>query len=378
MSVLDILNMIYNEKLKQNILDIDISKALNISPGSVSNYFSGKIRIPFLSFVKLVELVYQGKTDKQKQLITTFCNATDKPENLRIAMEFANVNHELDLLSFLINKEEDSHNKANIEWSSIYELLYLRRKNGITNIEYKDLLIERTKKSLSKEMKVLSKIAMMYLYLDLNEYNSLLKLMDGIFDEISDISNNYVRESYHLKAKEIVVVANLMRSNIKESRDHALMSLNEDYSLNYPITVASTIHWLAQSYMNDDPHYSLNLVERAVKVLETRNSIIFNRYINALRDTSDFIKIYWNMELNSITPRSVSELAHLLCKRGEKNEAINIYKQIEKENGKLSNFEKFYLSECIDDEELKTSALNGFESEGKYFYIELLKNEKFL
>jgi transcriptional regulator with XRE-family HTH domain len=373
-SVMSILKMINKEKFKQNITDIDIAKALKVTKGAVSQYFSGKARISFFSFLKLIDVIYRDDFEKQKQLINSFCNATSRPENLRLAMEYFSSNSELDLLGFLVKKEEDSHNKTNKEWSSIYELLYLRQRGSIDPANFRSEILERETKINSLEMKILTDIAKMYMHYDLKEYHALLDLTGSLLEKIKLIKNTYIRESFKLRAIEGIVISNIMNDNITEARMNAEEIENlEEWALHSPRLTASILHWIGQTYVLENPNKAVNLVEQGLDILRSKKIFNIESRINSLQDSIDFIKILSGIDLN-IKPRSLAELAHLLAKQGKNVEAANILYNMKLENKELTEFQLYYLFICNGEKSLLHNAIEGLKRKGNMFYANIIKN----
>jgi len=372
---MSLLDMISKEKIKQKVTDVDIAKELNVTKGAVSQYFTGKARISFFSFLKLIQFVYKGDIEKQKQMLNSFCNLTDRPENLRLTMEYASSNCEYDLLGFLVKKEEDSHNKTNEEWAHVYEVLYKRSKGVISNKEFRLVIMEMSQKVKCLEMKILTKIAIMYMFYDLKEYSSLIKLTDDILEQINKIKNPYIKSSFRLRAIEMIVVSNFMNNNVIKAREYEKwIDNNNEISEHSPLISASIFHWLGQTYISENPYKAISYVEHGKDVLEESNGFNFKNRIHMFQDTIDFIKIFSEIEIDKIKPRSLSELAHLLCKQGNKNEALNILNKMKMDKGELSEYQIYYLYLCTGEKRLLEEAIKKLEDHGNLYYANLIKN----
>lgn len=373
MNELSILGQVYEEIVRQNITARAIAKVLDVSPGAISQYFSGTHRMSFISFLKLVKFIYKDDIEKQKQLLISFCNNTDRRINQRLAMEYASSNYEFDLLLFLYKKEENSKNRTNVEWASVYELMYYRSQGKYNGNQLLQKLKSKAKRLKSFEMKILSDIITMLALYDLNEFNSLIKITNGLMEKLNKVTTKYIKDSFRLRIIELYVFANLMNNKVDEVRKLASEVINSKESIeNSPLFTASIYHYYGQSFIFEDKEKALYWTKKAIEILsENNNNDKYRNRINGFIDTADFIEIYKGDNLEEISPRSLAEKAHLEMKKGNYKEAIFILKQLEKENGKLTSFQLYYLGCAMKDKSLIEKSIESFENSGNKFFVKL-------
>lgn len=174
MNTLPLLQEINVDKKKRKITNEQIADFLAVSNGFVSQVFSGTSRITFMDFVNMVRYIYQDE-ERERRLIFEFCTGTTKPLNLCVAMEFASVEREYDLLNFLVQKGLNHRNAMVKECATFYDYVYKRSKGKLKGNKLWAKIMEEKKKPSFIEMKSLHSLIIMYSFIDIREYNGLLK-----------------------------------------------------------------------------------------------------------------------------------------------------------------------------------------------------------
>ncbi|MGG4306056.1 AimR family lysis-lysogeny pheromone receptor [Bacillus wiedmannii] len=379
-NTLPLLQEINVDKKKKNITNEQLADFLDVSKGFISQIFSGKSRITFIDFIEMIRYIYQDE-ERERHLIFEFCAATSKPLNLCVAMEFASVHREYDLLNFLVQKGLTHHNAMVKECATFYDYLYRRSKGKLTGNELWKAILKEKKKPSFAEVKTLHSLILMYSFVDMREYNSLLKISpEDHLDEEDEkkqkrINNEYITEAYDLRIKELQIIAHLMNNNVPIMRKLASECITPDLINDFPTFTASIYHYLGQSFLHEDVNQSIIWVKKAINLLESHKTEKFERNIKEFKDTLDFIKIEAGMDLHTIVPRTMAEMAHLYIKLGRNEEAIKILNQrlAESKDEAAIPYMYYYLGLATQSKEYLEKSAVLFEQHGNKFYAELPK-----
>ncbi|PEF60203.1 hypothetical protein CON32_00005 [Bacillus cereus] len=364
-----------------------IADLLTVSKGFVSQIFSGTSRITFMDFVKMVRYIYQEE-ERERRLIFEFCTGTTKPLNLCVAMEFASVEREYDLLNFLVQKGLNHRNAMVKECATFYDYVYKRSKGKLKGNKLWSKIMDEKKKPSFIEMKSLQSLIIMYSFIDIREYNSLLKFApiehepeeekeeekEGK-EKKREIGNDYIRRSYKIRIKELKVIAHLMNNEVNAAREIALKAISSDNINDFPTFTASIYHYLGQSFIHEDIIKAIEWVQKAKNLLESFKTDKFEKNIQEFNNTLDFIKIKAKIDLHKIVPRSIAERAHLSIQLNHQEEAIKILNQriAESDDVAARPYYYYYLGMATKNKTYLEKSIILFEQHGNKFYAELPK-----
>jgi transcriptional regulator with XRE-family HTH domain len=372
----EILKRIHRDKSKKEITDRQIAATLEVTPGAVSQYFSGTIQISYPNFFKLVEMVYTSEKEKptKNELLKSFLSVIKSKESLRLAMEHCDAQGNIDLLGTIVEKEKQSKNYTNKEWAALYELIYLRCINKLRGKSLLEALIQVNQKKNIKtiEMKILTDILHMYSLFDMEEYNSMFKITQDLIDSVKQIKNPFLQTSYCFRVKEIYAYAHLMSDNLEEARTLGKKLTGTD-NTEHPLLEPSGYYILGQSYIFESSTKSIEYLEKGIEYLKKFDGPLIDKKRAALKSTLEFVKIYWGIELDSLDPIHPAEKAFLLFKKGEVEQAESILMDLEKKNGGLTPYQLYYLACIKNDANKMVEALSEFERRGNRFYSNLPK-----
>ncbi|MGM1464223.1 AimR family lysis-lysogeny pheromone receptor [Bacillus cereus group sp. BceL310] len=387
MNTLPLLQEINVDKKKKKITNEQIADLLTVSKGFVSQIFSGTSRITFMDFVKMVRYIYQEE-ERERRLIFEFCTGTTKPLNLCVAMEFASVEREYDLLNFLVQKGLNHRNAMVKECATFYDYVYKRSKGKLKGNKLWSKIMDEKKKPSFIEMKSLQSLIIMYSFIDIREYNSLLKFApiehepeeekeeekEGK-EKKREIGNDYIRRSYKIRIKELKVIAHLMNNEVNAAREIALKAISSDNINDFPTFTASIYHYLGQSFIHEDIIKAIEWVQKAKNLLESFKTDKFEKNIQEFNNTLDFIKIKAKIDLHKIVPRSIAERAHLSIQLNHQEEAIKILNQriAESDDVAARPYYYYYLGMATKNKTYLEKSIILFEQHGNKFYAELPK-----
>lgn len=392
MNTLSLLSEIHEDMKKKGITDMQISDKLSVTKGLVSQYFSGTTKISFINFVKLARYVYEEDVVVQGYILR-FCEATSKPLNLCIAMEYASSQRDIKLLSFLIAKGKPFHSKLVREWAKWYDLVNERSQGNITGEKLFKKISQGSIKTTSNEMKVFKSIVLMYSFSDMKEYTSLIKTVPVATEKklypviqkqieessedsdvtVNDLKKGYIKDAYDIRMKELQLVANLMNNNIDTARKVGESIINAGVSENFPVFLASAYQYLGISYMFEDTYKSQMLVQKGIDLLKSENTERFCGKVAECQKTLDFIRIDCGVDLHKIKPVDLGEKAHLAIKKGLVEEGIRILNEIKREKGKWTAFQWYYMGLATGETYYFQKSVECFEQHGNEFYIQIPK-----
>lgn len=370
----DLIVEIKKRKISRRIKNSDIARGLGVSPGTITQYFNEEqqIRIGFIHFVKLIEIVYDDSVEKRKKLLYEFCSTTKRPENLRLAMEYSHMIGETELLEMIINLDLNQK-RPNDEWASVYSILLNRSLGKLRGTELlqasEELLNQRKLKT--NEMRILIKVIKMYAYFEMNEHGSMFKLTQELSLEIDTIKNTYIQESYRVRMLEAYALGYLFGNDLESARETAREIINTEYVEQFGLYVANAFHVLAQSYLFESYKEVEKYIQNGLDVLQNISSTRVKMMKKQMNSTYVFSKVHWSESVDEETLENKGELLHLMAKKGKRKEADSILSSLEEENGKLSAFQIYYKGLLYNDDQLLRKSLELFKTQGNKFYSKL-------
>ncbi|CAM4389418.1 hypothetical protein BAMA_15605 [Bacillus manliponensis] len=372
-----ILRRMKNNLLASGITNKKLAIELKMRESRLSECLNGKRTFAFYSFSQILINHFTKDNTFSRLAISEYCKTIKGNINIRIALEYAHARGEFALLKLLIKKARDSKNKENHDRADVYELFYKRGMEGLV----KNKLLQEVKKLKERvkteELRILLDILQCLGSYDKGSYVLLQEeaylVRDKIEKQIND-KTGFMKESFTAKINDVIHIVDLTMGNIEQVRkygDELVVYL--DRIKMFPISQASTLSAIGESYIFDNYEKSHSYFLQALEVLE--NS--FNEKMIAKRNriiaTLDFLKIYWDKELNTLTPIDNSEKAYFEIKKGNNGRAIKILNEIIKERDHLTAFETCYLGLAKNDKGLIQESLVMLERKGNIYYSQLPK-----
>lgn len=339
----------------------DIANAAGITKGALSHFKSGtELKFPHL--LSIAKFIFEGNyMAKFKE----WCLNLNQPANIRYALEYLAVNRQIKELEELILKINDKYSSKDlIDWAKGYSLLamYLKGNEPCTVLNQLRLYTPKT-----PEMKVLALITEIWCRNKMREYSTMNSLVSGLDLTINEIKDDYIKESYGLRVKEILAFVNLYKFNNKEiARNYAEEIISKNFS---PTFNANASYLLGMSYLFDNYDKCLGniLKHRELLIESERKSEI------EVIDNNDlpFINNIWRKHSEQPKTNDISEKAHYEAVNGDKTLALKLIDDaIEKEG--LSGFKLYYKALATDDKSLFMQSLIFFiNRKGDKFYASL-------
>lgn len=336
----------------------DIAKAAGITNSALSHFKKGT-ELKFPTLLKIAMFVYK------KDYFNTFkswCLNLSQPKNVRFAMEFLAVNKQIKELEELIDKVLNSFpSQELIEWATAYkiQLKYLNRDSTADIVNEIRLFSPK-----SIELKVFMSIIDASCKHRVGEYNSMATIVDGLTTTLEEIDEDYIKESYCLRIKELLSYVNLFAYNRPElARKYA----NEIISSDLCATLTSHSYYIVgMSYLFDSYDECLG------NVIKYRDSLLLlDRKDDAqVVDECDipFINNVWRKPNDLPTTSDISEIAHYEAVLGNKEMAVKLVDEVIAEKG-VNGFRLYYKGLATGDKSLHMQSIVYFttKQDGKFY-----------
>jgi hypothetical protein len=347
----------------------EIANAAGITNSALSHFKSGtELKFPHL--LKIAKFIFEGNyMAKFKE----WCLNLNQPANIRYALEYLAVNRQIEELEELIVKVNNKYSSKDLtDWAKGYSILalYLKGNEPCTVLNQLRLYTPKT-----CEMKVLALITEIWCRNKMREYSTMNSLVSGLDLTINEIKDDFIKESYGLRVKEVLAFVNLYKLNNKEiARKYAEEIISKNFS---PTFTANASYLLGMSYLFDNYDKCLG------NIMKHRELLIESERIAEIEiiDNNDlpFINNIWKKHNKQPETNDISEKAHYEALNGDKKLALELIDDaIEKEG--LSGFKLYYKALATDDKSLFMQSLIFFiNRKGDKFYAglpyERLKND---
>ncbi|KAA0742049.1 hypothetical protein DN389_27745 [Bacillus sp. AY3-1] len=354
-----------------------LAKRFDVSHTTVNSYFKETSEFDFMHFVESLRLHKPNNINFRRECIKKMFEQLT-PVNERVAMEVLNMYGEYglqkQLTARIMNSDKTTKNaRINKKIAAIYDLLALRLSGRISN---DDFFVETEKmrnsfKTSNNEAKILSGFAFIYAQLNFGDYRMVSQYTNQLKPLINDVSKDTIKKSYSLRIKEMESMSAQRGNDLETSRELCLEIINDETNP-YDCMKSLAYCTLAETYMMDYEKSYYFLEQSFATLPIITNKKLLNRK-GFIKNTLDFLNIVHEKNLEKIKPSSLAEKAHLYTKIGKKKEAVFILDELEKKNGGLSPFQKYYKGLATGDGKFFEESIADFEKTGDFFYIFLPK-----
>jgi hypothetical protein len=348
---------IFNELDKRNMPARSLAAAVDVDPGTISNLKNRpEIESKFQNMLAIIQYLFP---DREEKLMEIYIRAINKPENLRLALEYASFNRNLPLLEYLINREINSDNRVNQEWAKVYQLMLQiqKYKHG------EDFLIQlREARVTEYEMKILLRILECYYFYSNLDFQSFIALSRTIERDIVKITNKYISETFLVRISEILLNSHFRNGEIEQCRRYANLVINSNSN---KFKKANAYLTLSYTYLFEDYGTTMKYLSKCRELLIEGGNVELAQVIE--NKSIAFAKCYWSMDLDTVQTNNEAEQAHLAIRKGNKDLAIDILSKIEEHTG----FSKFYLGLATGNEQYYYESIAMFKQQGDLFFINL-------
>lgn len=348
--------------------DVDqrkLSRIAKTNESSISRYLNGYEEINFEAVLRIVQHLFP---EQEKELMAEYI-MTQKSKNARYALEYCVMNHLSEQFDYLLKELSVSSNPIDKEWAGMYELIRKRRLSAYVPSELlKEVEVFKPK---SNEMLILKEIFKGYIFVDLNDFHSLIIYTSLVEKEIEKIRSKFIHVSFKVRLGLLMNYILLLKSDIKKSRSYSRFVIEQDF---YEVQKALAYHHLGHTYLFEDKEKATNHLKVA---LELSEEIGQGEYTETFKFTYEFVNSFWknerefSLELKSFKHKF--NFAYYLIQRGDIDTGQKILDQIELAS--LPDWEKgfyFYYKGLIhNDMDLFHYSVRWFKKTGDLFHIKL-------
>ncbi|MEK4893930.1 AimR family lysis-lysogeny pheromone receptor [Bacillus sp. FSL M7-0996] len=345
----------------------------SVTPSIVSDVLNGRTQMRFCYFSKTLNYLYKDTTIK-RNLIKKYIEK-NKLRNLREAMEYLSLQGDFELLKQVVDTELNAGASSNKEWASVYDLIYRMYTEEWEFKTLYNLIMKQNRSSKTLEMKILTEILICQMLYHWGNYRLLFNRLQDIELDIKNIKNKFIRKCFDIRFKEAFCIISLQRGNTDETRRSAneILDLTEQDPF-FVIPKINALLKLGESYIFEDYKTAKFFLEKSLETLERVSNIGIVRKKQLIKNTLNFLFIYWGEEMDYLeTEIHCAELAYLKIKKGKKKEAEELLMYLEKQTGELTDFQTLYLGLAKEDKNLIKKALEMCEETGNIFYSQLPK-----
>ncbi|MED2753642.1 AimR family lysis-lysogeny pheromone receptor [Bacillus thuringiensis] len=369
-----------NEALKEKgFTNRQLAKRFGISHTTINNYFSNASSFDFMHFVCSLRLYEPKGLNFRKQFVRGMIPELT-PRNKLLALDVLDMCGEYELQELIIEDIKALANKSDITSTlqklvPLYEQFRWRSEEGVTT----DHFFENIKRILQGEkgdvceFNVISDFAMIYAFLGFKNYKMMEKYIQKLIPEISKISSKTLQVSFDIKVKEMQIFTALHGNEVERARELCFDIINAPNNP-YDSTKAVAYCKLAESYALTDYYMAKMYIDKAIEVLGECSNKKFKIRRKKILNTLLFIKIYHNVDLYTINPEDIKDLAErafLYIKLGKLDIAISLLKELEQKNGYLSSFQLYYMGLATGEEKYFVQSAKSFYKAQDYFYVQL-------
>jgi hypothetical protein len=363
---------IERELERKGISKFYLARMLNVTSACINEYFRGTRRFKFQDFLQIIRLLFDEQTH-QHRLIEEYCLSTESTEAIREAMEWAANNGFYELLSRLINIYP-SH------FSELYSLLLKRNQSQLSPVQFyheSEMIKFKIGNEIKvPEIKVFVGILLMYSFLDLHSYSSILPIANHTLHQTEQIMNHYIRESYVMRIKEILTIHYMKQLKLENAIKIAKEVINLANFEQFPLSVNFMLYLLAEMHVYSDYRKSTYYIEKAIEHFARLglSENLKNRK-QMLLAMHDFIKITNGVQQNLYLLGEVEQAYYLSVQPHQeaKERALYILEGVANKKGKLSPFELYVKALAANDLYLMKFSEEEFLRSGDLFHAQLPK-----
>jgi len=337
-----------------------------VSTGTITNWLKNSYRIPFHKFVVLVNYVFDNDQEVLNTFTSEYLEKIDKVEYIKEGIEWYFTKGESQKAEKLIFKHSIESDDEAIK---IYDVLCKRNKNLITTEDFYRIISNFKFNNLDNDTVALIKIAEMYAHLDFQSY----KMLDFLIDEglifLSNVNNEYFKQTFELRMLEMKAIINFKRNNIVLANDICHYVIEKFPVEYFPIPICAFYTLLSEINSLHNYYLAIEYINKAFSILDKTEGD-YKKWINILESTHDFINIYHG-KYNNLFLTNKAEQAHYFAKIGKKETALNILSELQEKNGSSTAFQIYYKALATNSNEIMKTARDLFLSKGNLFYSQI-------
>lgn len=380
-ALLDLSDM--QETLKSNgYTNRKLATRFKVTHTTVNSYFKKQDKFDFMHLVDALRLYKPKDVEFRRNCIKEYIPRLSH-KNLKLALEVLDMFGEYELQELVIEQIMKSQTKkgdsptvrTNVKIAEYYQLLRKRSEGTIIARDFFNEVQQKREfqKNTDDDLMIVSDFSMMYSYLDFSNYQKVNEYIESVLPRIAKVSKHTNRNSFLLRVKEMQVPIHLHNNgDLFKAREICFEILNDPFNY-YISTKAIAYCKLGESYALSDYETAKNYICKALELIGVPANKKFKIRRNKILNVLLFLKIHHGKDLDSIdrTKLDLAELAFFYIKIGKKEEALEILRGLEKQNGSLSAFQLYYMGLATGDKKYFEQSVESFSKTGDFFYISL-------
>lgn len=344
-----------------DVNNTELARAIGCTAKQISKFFNYGTDLSFqLWLLSVRHLRPESESEVVEQLAEAWMEG-GSPSNLQSLMEYASTTRNLDLLERLIVSQEDAPKKVRKQAELYRMVLDFQRRDYSSD----DLLAQLDYfRPHSVENSVLAKILRaMVNYCD-DDFRAMFRTAQQAEREVSDIKNEFIRESYMARISEILSKGYLyLRNDVRKARFYGNVVLNARFLS--PAFKAHTLHLLGTSYIFEDCAESLRLFGEYADALDAGGR---HELAQSVRERDEFFtRVLWTQEVSAEDSTDPLELMHYYAKAGDKEAVEKLYEQVPQDDP----FALFHVGTVRNDPDMLIRSMAKFVEQGNKFLTEL-------
>ncbi|GAA0379078.1 AimR family lysis-lysogeny pheromone receptor [Bacillus horti] len=336
-----------------------------LSESSTSRFLHGYEDINFEAALKLIKYLYP----KEETALMTEYILSQKTRNARFALEYCLLNQLYAPFTIVLERLSSSLNHMDKEWAGMYHLVQLRKDRETDPIE----LLQQVEifKPKELEMQVLKGLLKAYIYIELEEKQSVLLHIKNTDKLIKKIKSSFMRNAFKIRLGFIMSTITMYARHSEKLRAYTRAIIEQDYFENAKIRA---YHLLGYSYMYDDYQEALIHFNRA---LEGYKHLSDSVHIKEVEQLISYMNSYWKIEQKP--PRNIenehdfTNYIYHFIRTDNKNIAETLLSSLNVD--KLCTREKafywYYKGLISEDAEHYYLSIDHFLSMNDYFHLRL-------
>jgi hypothetical protein len=327
-------------------------------------------------FESLLTMVRQVCPEQEYEVMDAYIRTLDPNQVLaRHSLEYANCNRLDNLYYFMLDKLSTmGKHRESQEWVRLHELEDQRHKGEISNVDFPKIL--NSIKFKSPEMKVYSKIVLLYYYYDLRDYQRLKDASSVIEKQIRKLKSPFIRTSFTLRLAMAMTAVSYHFGELEKIRLYGQVILDQPGQNR----LKSMVHlYFGNSYIYSNYQRSLYHLLKAEEL--SGKEFFFKQ----LKRSRNFLANYWGetppyLDFSSKEIPDIHEVVFHHIKSGRMIEALNLLKSTDWESltNNQKGFHMFYKGIAVNDRNFLFESVQYFtQAEEKYYiYLPLLELER--
>lgn len=354
---------IKKELERKNLNANEFAKAINVTPGNLSKFLNKKAEVSFSTFLTMVcKLI----PEKEVELMKKYASMCSKPENVRLSMEYACRHQLFPLLLDLIKRAKEMKNSETVEMAQVYEFYHEMFMGKFPDCFMKKHLKIQTKYDKSK---LLTRLIFCYYLLQRREFGTLRELIRHLDEQIDEMQDGYLKDSFKTRVFEIYSHAHLKKYNLDKSREYAMKIINYRYSGGQVLGNAYEI--LGISYMFENAEKSLFYLNECIKTLKEHG---FEHDVERVeKNRISIVKNYHGLLSDDCEIENPLEKAYFLITTGKNDEALVLMNEVP--DNPLKDYLKGLCYSGMKGVEFLYQSMISFERQGDQFTSQLARQE---